>query len=570
MYQALYRKYRPKNFDEVVGQDIIVKTLKNSILSQKINHAYIFTGTRGSGKTSIAKIFARTVNCENPIEGKNCQKCVCCTQTDEQNMDIIEIDAASNNGVDEIREINNKVSLVPSLGKYKIYIIDEVHMLTIGAFNALLKTLEEPPAHAIFILATTDPQKVPTTILSRCQRFDFKKISENKIVERLLQIVKKEKINIEDDCLYEIARLSDGSLRDALGILDQVLIYALDKINIEDVHDINGTVTQFELQSLIYNVVNNNITLVLNDINKYCENGKNIPKITEEILYLMRNIVLYKTSVNSVSHNDEQIKNILEVVTLEKLIQYISILNEALINMRKSINSRMILELAFIKIYSSENREERVSTGNNMKENNSENKEFSNESKSNQLGNQETINIKKNESKSSEKSKISQEIKTDIDNYKLELENFKNIRIGNVLARFSKIKTAELKKSMIKLNDYMLDEKNGNLVAMILDGELKAASENAMIFVFATKTLSETFNENITKLEKLINKILNNKYKIISTDINDWDKIKQQFNLKKVEYEYVEEKISIEEILKNKKNSKSDINNMFGELLEYK
>ena len=185
MYQALYRKYRPKTFDEVAGQEVVVKTLKNSVTNNKINHAYLFAGPRGCGKTTIAKIFAKLVNCENSSNGIPCNKCVCCTQSNEQNMDVIEMDAASNNGVDEIREINNKVKLAPTLGKYKIYIIDEVHMLTIGAFNALLKTLEEPPAHVIFILATTDPHKVPITILSRCQRFDLKKISDEQIYNRL-------------------------------------------------------------------------------------------------------------------------------------------------------------------------------------------------------------------------------------------------------------------------------------------------------------------------------------------------------------------------------------------------
>ena len=181
MYQALYRKYRPKTFDDVAGQEVIIKTLKNAVINDKISHAYLFAGPRGCGKTSIAKIFAKLVNCKDIVDGMPCNKCVCCTQTNEQNMDVIEMDAASNNGVDEIREINNKVNLVPSLGKYKIYIIDEVHMLTIGAFNALLKTLEEPPSHVIFILATTDPHKVPVTILSRCQRFDLKKIPVDNI-----------------------------------------------------------------------------------------------------------------------------------------------------------------------------------------------------------------------------------------------------------------------------------------------------------------------------------------------------------------------------------------------------
>ena len=230
MYQALYRKYRPKILEDVCGQDIIVRIIKNSINKNQINHAYLFAGPRGTGKTSIAKIFARIVNCANSKDCIPCGKCPSCTEIN--NSDIIEIDAASNNGVDEIRELRSKVNLVPAFGKYKVYIIDEVHMLTVGAFNALLKTLEEPPEHIIFVLATTDPQKIPETILSRCQRFDFKKISTESIVENLEKISQKENIEIETPALIEIARLSDGGMRDSIGMLDQARAYTNEKITV--------------------------------------------------------------------------------------------------------------------------------------------------------------------------------------------------------------------------------------------------------------------------------------------------------------------------------------------------
>ena len=259
MYQALYRKYRPNNFNEIAGQQVIVKTLKNAILNDRLSHAYLFTGPRGTGKTSIAKIVAKTINCERLNDFVPCDNCKSCLEfISKNNVDIIEIDAASNNGVDEIREIRNKIDLVPSFSKYKVYIIDEVHMLTQGAFNALLKTLEEPPKHIIFILATTEPHKIPNTILSRCQRFDFKRITNADIVERLSFIAKEEKINVSSDVLLEIARLSDGGLRDSISLFDQVISYAGNNFSVEDVHEVNGTICNDVLKSFVEDILNLN------------------------------------------------------------------------------------------------------------------------------------------------------------------------------------------------------------------------------------------------------------------------------------------------------------------------
>ena len=296
MYQALYRKYRPKTLDDVYGQDTIVKIIKNSIINNQISHAYLFAGPRGTGKTSIAKIFAKIINCENPKNCQPCGKCVSCTQ--KNNSDIIEIDAASNNGVDEIRELRNKVNLLPAYGKYKVYIIDEVHMLTQGAFNALLKTLEEPPAHVIFILATTDPHKVIETILSRCQRLDFKKISPTAIVENLKNIAQKEKIDITEDALYEIANLADGGMRDSVGMLDQARAYTEGKITINDIHDINGTLTEKDLNNLLENIINNKLDEILEKIDIYNDKGKNFVKLIEEFIDFIRNIILFKEAPN--------------------------------------------------------------------------------------------------------------------------------------------------------------------------------------------------------------------------------------------------------------------------------
>ena len=297
MYQALYRKYRPSNFDEVVGQKVIVKTLKNAIKYDRLSHAYLFCGPRGTGKTSIAKILAKTINCTNLQDYLPCNECENCLQyNNKQSVDIIEIDAASNNGVDEIRELRDKVGLVPSFGKYKIYIIDEVHMLTTSAFNALLKTLEEPPKHVIFILATTEPFKIPITILSRCQRFDFKKISVDDIVSRLRAIADAENIKIKDEILKEIAILSDGGMRDSINLLDQVNAYVggEKEVTYEDVHDVNGTLKPEELYDFISKIKNNDLkdALLLSD--SYNDIGKNMTKVLEELISFFRNILIAK------------------------------------------------------------------------------------------------------------------------------------------------------------------------------------------------------------------------------------------------------------------------------------
>ena len=271
-YLALYRKYRPNNFESIYGQDEIVTVIRNAIKTNKVSHAYLFSGPRGTGKTSIAKIIARIVNCQNLNGDIACGKCYNCQNFLNSN-DIVEIDAASNNGVDEIREIRNKINLVPTNSKFKVYIIDEVHMLTMQAFNALLKTLEEPPSHVIFILATTEPHKIPLTISSRCQKFSFKKISVDKIILRLKEICEKEKIDIEEDAICEIAKTSDGGMRDAINLLDQIVSYSNSRIKIEDVYEINGLISYDSLYQLINAVVNNDKTYIINFFDKFviCE-----------------------------------------------------------------------------------------------------------------------------------------------------------------------------------------------------------------------------------------------------------------------------------------------------------
>ena len=571
MYQALYRKYRPKTFDDVAGQEVIIRTLKNAVINDKISHAYLFAGPRGCGKTSIAKIFAKLVNCKDSVEGIPCNKCVCCTQNNEQNMDVIEMDAASNNGVDEIREINNKVNLVPSLGKYKIYIIDEVHMLTIGAFNALLKTLEEPPSHVIFILATTDPHKVPITILSRCQRFDLKKIPVENIYNRLKYICDNENIKIEDDAIWEIARLGDGGLRDAIGILDQVVSYAVDTVTLDDVHEVNGTISQENVFNLMKNVVNNNLTEVINTITDYSNKGKSIIKITEEIILFLRNAILANTTTLEDKNIYQEINN---HFSTDDMLNYISILNESLLDMKKFSNPKMILELAFIRIMN--NSYKQISTEKVVEKTIIEKPNIESNIITQEIKQPEKITKKiKAEVKTSntvDNKNISGEItKKAVDNELLEKFNkFVEIRVNNTLSKFSKKDTIELKNDLSRVMDYVMDEKYNVYATMVLDGQLKAVSDEYAIFTYKTEHLSNLFNENIINIENLIKEVFNKSYKVVAVDIDKWNIIKDNFNSKKQKFEYQDEIYSIEEILSKLNNEpEDDMKSLFGDIVEY-
>ena len=552
MYQALYRKYRPKTFDDVVDQDVIVRTLKNAVINDKISHAYLFAGPRGCGKTSIAKIFAKLVNCQNSKDGIPCEMCVCCTQNNEQNMDIIEMDAASNNGVDEIREINNKINLVPSLGKYKVYIIDEVHMLTIGAFNALLKTLEEPPKHAIFILATTDPHKVPVTILSRCQRFDLKKISNDSLFERLKYICDSENVSITDDAISLIARLGDGSLRDAIGILDQVISYTDSQITVDDVHDVNGSVSTENISLLVNYVMDNNLTEIIKKIGEYTNRGKSIIKITEEIILFLRNCILENTTDDYIVDDKNIYREINNKISVSDLLNYINIFNESLLEMKKFSNPRMILELGFIKIV-------------NFKISHLNAKEIPN------TLDQNNFNVIEKENKV-ELTRNDDKFKKNINNnyHSKDVQDFITIRVNNTLSKFSKKDTIDLKNKIDIINDYIMNEIYSSQATMVLDGEIKAVGDNYIIFVYKTEHLANMFNENIKSIETLLYEVFNKKYNIIAVDLNEWNNIKEKFNSKKEKYEFQEELKTVDEIfIKPNKEDNDNMKNLFGDIVEY-
>lgn len=357
MHKALYRVYRPKTFEDVVGQEHIVKTLKNQIRNSNIGHAYLFSGTRGTGKTSTAKIFARAVNCLNSNEEEPCNECEICVDTLNDNiMDIVEIDAASNNSVDDIRELRESVKYTPSKAKYKVYIIDEVHMLSQGAFNALLKTLEEPPSYVIFILATTEPHKIPATILSRCQRFDFKRVSSKDIANRMAYICEKENIQAEEKALSLIARNSQGALRDALSILDQCMSFGNEIIEYNDVIELLGTVNIDELFELSQAIIDENTKKTLQILNEFIIWGKDIRNLINDLIDQFRNLMVCKVSkdldeiISLPEENIEKLKEQAKTININDLIRILNILSETQDSMKSSSNTRILAEVTMMKI----------------------------------------------------------------------------------------------------------------------------------------------------------------------------------------------------------------------------
>lgn len=542
MYQALYRKYRPKSFEDVVGQKIVVETLKNSIINNKINHAYMFFGPRGIGKTTIAKIFSRSVNCLSPINGNPCEKCVNCEKSHNNSVDIIEIDAASNNGVDEIREIKSKVNIVPSELKYKVYIIDEVHMLTSGAFNALLKTLEEPPKHVIFILATTDPQKVSETIISRCQCYSFKRISVDDIVIKLEEISKKEKINIKKEVLIKIAEYSNGGLRDSIGSLDKLSSYKNTNIDINDFYEINDMISIEELNQFKNNILLGDISKVIENLSIYNNDGRNIIEIMMQLLISLKNDMV-----------DYYLKNKKENIDMDKISKLTNLINESMFDIKKTSNPKIFIEILLL---------------NYMNNNQNISREIISQDVSKHQKEEKTnINIE-NRTLKSEKSNKNKSIKK-ISN----IEEIMKIRVNNA---FSTATKNEKEKDIIKinqLNKYVFDQNYGYIVSEIMNSKLRASSEKYLILSFEYDSVVEKNQEDLTKINELYNKLTdsNKKIAIISDKLWEEEKNKYITNVKNgIKYDIIEEP-EIEYCESKKENKKEiDAQDLFQEIIEIK
>ncbi|WP_449538300.1 DNA polymerase III subunit gamma/tau [Ferdinandcohnia sp. Marseille-Q9671] len=525
-YQALYRVFRPQTFHDVVGQEHITKTLQNALLQEKFSHAYLFSGPRGTGKTSAAKIFAKAVNCERSPISEPCNECAACRGiTDGSISDVIEIDAASNNGVDEIRDIRDKVKYAPSAVRYKVYIIDEVHMLSIGAFNALLKTLEEPPRHVIFILATTEPHKIPLTIISRCQRFDFRRITAQAIVGRMKTIITEQNVSVDDQALYMIARAAEGGMRDALSLLDQAISFSDETVQLEDVLTITGAVSQSFLTNLVRAVRDRDVRTALKTLDEMMDHGKDPMRFIEDLIFYYRDMLLYQTApqLEEVLERvmvDEEFTELAKSIPNHEIYDTIDIFNQAQQEMKWTNHPRIFLEVALVKLTQLENQQSLETLpqidGLMNKINQLESELASIKEKG--------ITVQTSDAKPAAEKRPQ---KSSRNNYRTPVG-----RINEILKQATRQNLELLKGKWGDMLEHLRSQNKVSHAALLIESEPVAASTNAFVLKFKYEIHCKMASENAEvreNLENILYTLTGRRFEMVGVPDDDWGTIREEF-----------------------------------------